>query len=50
MPQIPSGSSGRVGKDGVEAAGIAMPGMNGVKQFEAVAVIQADERGFGAED
>ena len=33
----------RVGKDGVEAAGVAVFGVNGVEQFEAVAVIQSEE-------
>ena len=41
---------GRVGKDGVEAAGISMPGINGVQQLQTISVIEADEGGVGAED
>ena len=39
----------RVGKDGVEPA-LGIFGRDGVEEFEAVAVIEADERGFGGED
>ena len=41
---------GRVGKDGVEASGISMPGINGVEEFQTISVIQADEGRVGAED
>ena len=37
----------RIGKDGVEAAGVAVLCGDGVEQFEAIAVIQADERRVG---
>jgi hypothetical protein len=39
----------RVGKDGVEAA-FGIFGGNGVEQFEAVAVIEAEEGMVGGED
>jgi hypothetical protein len=47
MPQIPSSSSGRVGKDGVEAAGISMPGINGVRKLQTISLIEAEEGRVG---
>ena len=39
----------RVGKDGIEPA-VGIFGGDGVEQFEAVAVVETDERGVGGEN
>jgi len=41
---------GRVGENGVEAAGVAVFGVDGIEEFEAVAVVEAEERGVGGVD